>query len=424
MTANIAVINDNGIALAADSAVTIGTGEDKKTYYTQQKIFRLGANHAVGIMVYNNHEFMEIGWEIIINEYSKAVNNAIEKDKKPFGSLKGYADYFLKVFLPAFKYISDDAQKEFIKRVSRIFFGQLYHNYNDAISAKYKSNEPTTAQKNEILSRELAAFKERSTDKEKMKEVLTEDEYKQLSPFSLSEDEFKNYRGIIEKELIKTFHDISMEKRLKDDIMYFIFVKKKKKLNFAQFMDLYSGVVFAGYGAQELFPAVVEFKLCGITGKKVLFYSYEFESSAVSSSHIIPTDWHEGIDAFVDGIDPDYKKWVNSRLDVLIEKIAKISGNDHCDKFKELKKDFIDDMKNYEEDHFSIPALGIIASLPKSELAGMAEALVNLASLRRHISGESENAGGPVDVALITKRDGFVWIKKKHLFHGLPGKVN
>ncbi|MEA1995293.1 MAG: hypothetical protein U9N18_03965 [Campylobacterota bacterium] len=29
---------------------------------------------------------------------------------------------------------------------------------------------------------------------------------------------------------------------------------------------------------------------------------------------------------------------------------------------------------------------------------------------------ESETAGGPIDVAVISKGDGFIWIKRKHYF--------
>ena len=54
--------------------------------------------------------------------------------------------------------------------------------------------------------------------------------------------------------------------------------------------------------------------------------------------------------------------------------------------------------------------------LPKDELAAMAEALVNLTKFRRRISQDRETVGGPIDVAVITKGDGFVWIKRKHYF--------
>ena len=46
----------------------------------------------------------------------------------------------------------------------------------------------------------------------------------------------------------------------------------------------------------------------------------------------------------------------------------------------------------------------------------MAESLVNLISLKRKVSLQAETVGGAVDVAVVSKRDGFVWIKKKHYF--------
>jgi len=46
----------------------------------------------------------------------------------------------------------------------------------------------------------------------------------------------------------------------------------------------------------------------------------------------------------------------------------------------------------------------------------MAEALVELTSLKRKVSMEAETVGGPTDVAVISKGDGFIWIRRKHYF--------
>jgi len=54
--------------------------------------------------------------------------------------------------------------------------------------------------------------------------------------------------------------------------------------------------------------------------------------------------------------------------------------------------------------------------LLKDELAAMAEALVNLTKFKRRVSTARETVGGPIDVAVITKGDGFVWVKRKHYF--------
>ncbi len=58
----------------------------------------------------------------------------------------------------------------------------------------------------------------------------------------------------------------------------------------------------------------------------------------------------------------------------------------------------------------------MIEFLPKQDLGYMAESLVNLTAFKRKISNDSETVGGPIDVAIISKGDGFVWVKRKHYF--------
>jgi hypothetical protein len=63
-----------------------------------------------------------------------------------------------------------------------------------------------------------------------------------------------------------------------------------------------------------------------------------------------------------------------------------------------------------------------VAFLPVAELASMAESLVNLTSFKRRITMVAETVGGPVDVAVISKGDGFIWIKRKHYFEAEPNQ--
>jgi len=46
----------------------------------------------------------------------------------------------------------------------------------------------------------------------------------------------------------------------------------------------------------------------------------------------------------------------------------------------------------------------------------MAESLVSLTSLKRKVSGSPGIHGGAIEVAVISKRDGLVWIRKKPYF--------
>ena len=52
MTAELIVMNKNGLALAADSAVTISSGTGPaKIYNTANKLFALSKYHPIGVMV-------------------------------------------------------------------------------------------------------------------------------------------------------------------------------------------------------------------------------------------------------------------------------------------------------------------------------------------------------------------------------------
>lgn len=58
----------------------------------------------------------------------------------------------------------------------------------------------------------------------------------------------------------------------------------------------------------------------------------------------------------------------------------------------------------------------MIEFLPKQDLAYMAESLVNLTAFKRKVSNDNETVGGAIDVAIISKGDGFIWVKRKHYF--------
>ena len=87
MTTEIAVMNKGAIALAADSAVTIGAGN--MFYNTANKLFALSKYNPVGIMVYSNAEFMGYPIDVIIKEYRKKLGN------NTYDTLKEYWDNFL-----------------------------------------------------------------------------------------------------------------------------------------------------------------------------------------------------------------------------------------------------------------------------------------------------------------------------------------
>ena len=72
--------------------------------------------------------------------------------------------------------------------------------------------------------------------------------------------------------------------------------------------------------------------------------------------------------------------------------------------------------QEYKDINFVEPIISVVAILPKDELALMAESLVNLTMFKQKMSIGTETVGGPIDVAVVSKGDGFVWIKRKYYF--------
>ena len=85
MTTLVSILNKRAAVIAADSAVTFSNQTDEiKTYNSANKIFRLSEYHPVGIMIYNNAEFMGTPWDIIIKLYRKQLG------KKNLNTLKDF----------------------------------------------------------------------------------------------------------------------------------------------------------------------------------------------------------------------------------------------------------------------------------------------------------------------------------------------
>jgi len=389
MTAEVAVINSLGVAIAADSAVTIGN----KTYYTQQKIFNLSNKHSVGIMVYGSSDFMYVDWEIIINEYNKALGDRV------LDTLEEYAKYLL-VFLRDFKYVDTD-QKLFLSAISGGFFEEIKEGCENEISENHKDQEINKALQNKILSGEI---KKAKTHLENNEDYV-----------GFKDDGFvRENRAIIAEEVVKIFPEIN--DKLKEELID-LFLSDIRKIEIAPWWRYRSGIVFAGYGDKEIFPSSVDFALYGKLGENILHNTFNITNTTC----IFPFSQPNVINSFIRGMDPDFRDMIDNELDALTAKVTDITGKKHSEDVGKLIKELKDKIQTFQDEKYKDPVVDLVRSMPKSNLAEMAEALVNLTGLRQRVSTEEQTVGGPTDVALITKTDGFVWIKKKQIFHDIQG---
>jgi hypothetical protein len=69
VTAEIAILNRSAVALAADSAVTLGVRGQQKIYNSVDKLFQLTLNEPVGIMIFGGAEYMGVPIETAIKKF-------------------------------------------------------------------------------------------------------------------------------------------------------------------------------------------------------------------------------------------------------------------------------------------------------------------------------------------------------------------
>ena len=90
---------------------------------------------------------------------------------------------------------------------------------------------------------------------------------------------------------------------------------------------------------------------------------------------------------------------------------------DELDKCKEDSRNkFRRSVYNYMYYTHNIPMRRVVGMLPLDELADLAETLIYMESLKERVTLPEESVSGPIDVAVISKNDGFIWIKRKHYF--------
>lgn len=115
-------MNKRGIALAADSAVTVrdGDGARKKIYYTAEKLFSLAPDLPVAIMTYGPADIMGVPWETVVKVYAQKL------DGRRFDTLSAYARDFLAFIEGATWLFSPEMQTQWVRSLAHSVWDGLY----------------------------------------------------------------------------------------------------------------------------------------------------------------------------------------------------------------------------------------------------------------------------------------------------------
>ena len=389
MTAEVAIMNTNGIALAADSAVTLGNG---KTYNTCDKLFALSKYHPVGIMIYGSADIMGLDWEIIIKSYRDFLG------KKSFDKLSDYAGDFLN-YLSKFPYFTNSQMVRYLKSMCFEVFSKILTKFIDELHAKFDNKENIKfSQIGTVFNTVIKNLKEKIEMAEDEKQIKVDSEFIDANINEINE---------MAKIVFENYH---LSKNQIAELVNIL------KLNFQKcgWLNYPAGIVISGYGEREIYPTTCDFLVDGILGDSLIYSNYDIDQ--INDDHnasILPFSQTEMVYQFANGIEPNFSEKIQEKLETILKSLAPLINDPEEKKADAISKLLTDYMSSIIRGVYQEPIVKTVALMQISELVSMAEAMVNLTALRRHVSTDKESVGGPIDVALITKGDGFIWIKKK-----------
>lgn len=413
MTSEVAVMNRLAVALAADSAVSVSAGRHSKIYNSANKLFMLSNTHPVGIMVYSNGSLMGVPWEVLIKTFRRELGMTEHLRLEDYG--KAFMDYL------------GSQTGLFDAALERSSFLKLVQTEFDDLARK--------------IQREVQAEETTHGDeddwKEQREKIVSElvrnchDEWKNRDPHDVipagsgAQMRSESSGGIADL-VTRYFTNRAWTVSSKDAQLLFdlaeFYVEKRYIAP-----SSYTGIVVAGFGRDDFFPVLQRF---GVGD----FYKGHLKSIELDTVRISEeTPVHVGAYADSDMAGLFLKGVSTPALDFIIEHVFEsgfLIGDaaleesgvtvtpEMEDRVAERRDEILKTLVSRLQ-HFRLSAGEFetaLTHIPKDELASVAASLVNLNSFKKRISMSVESVGGPVDVAVISKGDGFIWIDRKHYF--------
>lgn len=424
MTSEVLLMNRGAVAMAADSAVTVmsGRGETHAIYQSYDKVYQLIEGAPVGIMFYNNVDIMNVPWETIIQLYGA------ERSGKRFSTVEEYAMDFL-AFVEDHKELfpQDHQDLEFYKNVA-VIYGLIADEFDREMEGLGQSApQDTRSQSSSVFSFIVGEIHEAyvnyfdDTPRPDLR-CFPADTGKKLA---------NRYRGQIEQlinslegHLAEDYPGIKISDTARNDLTEIATFTVTKNA----FFEGYTGLVFAGFGEREKFPAMVSYHTGGVFNG-ILKRAEDRQSQVEPNGGPVMMTFAQDkmIYTFLTGIDRDFRQYLfleTLRLThhLVADLISGIDGLDQQDKqrlFDQYSEEnlslalstFFGKIEAYQQAIHTAPIIRALHTLPRTELAETAASLVKLNSFQQRVMQQPETVGGPVDVALISLSEGFVLIR-------------
>lgn len=403
MTSEVLVMNKRAVALAADSAVSLGQPFPVKVWPSANKLFALSKYRPVAVMVYGSASFSGFPWETVVKEYRARIG------RQRMSSVNEYADCFVDYVSDCADRMAREGEQVQAYLLARTFFADIANHVNKALQQE--------------LWEGLTEYQGKRIAADKIQEWKRDLQGNQtLGDLGLSRGRslVRRFSEQVERARDEAFKGLPLFKYSERDLLLLVAEWWTRSV-----FHNYSGIVVAGFGEDQWFPSYKSFVIEAIPGGWVKVR--EGEKGRIT--HDEPAQvaaFAQGQTAklFMNGIAPDIQTMLAGQLreffSRFLEEFPPQGSNLDAEARKaiaeELKGSFESAVMEYSRQKHSGPIVQILEKIPKEHLPEMAETLVTLTGFRQSLQPKAETVTGPTDVLLISKGDGLVWIERKHYF--------
>ena len=183
------------------------------------------------------------------------------------------------------------------------------------------------------------------------------------------------------------------------------------------------GLFFAGYGQNDAFPKFIHLDIYTVINGELKYRIKDKFDESNNGAKIVSLAQGDVIMTFCKGISEYFINYIPQKVDeIIIKKIESLQLEYTQEQIQKIKDSFrvcgketYNIIQSVSQERNVNPLLESVQLIPLPEMAILAENLINITSLKRTFSldGNQQTVGGPTDVAIISKPDGFSWIKRK-----------
>jgi hypothetical protein len=410
VTAEMAVMNREAVALAADSAATVGLPQGQKIYNTVNKLFMLSKYAPVGVMLYGNSHITGVPWETIVKEFRRELGDT------KFPLLRQYAEALL-AFLESKTTLfplEQEAQEIHANAVG--YYTQILREITKELEQLFAASSTVSNRRVQQVANKRIA--------EHLGHVEAAPDLRGY-PSSYCSRLQRTFGSQLDAAIDGVFQNFPLGSMARNRLRRLVCLLMTKQL----FPNVSSGIVIAGFGESEHFPNLIAYDTHSVLLGKVKQQVNSITTiDASTNAAICPFAQREMVDLFIEGVAPAYRQAIQVALEQFLNGLPSILAlamdatrwATHEDQIiaaiRQIVADFGEALDQFSQENHVDPILSAVAVLPKPALAEMAESLVNLTSFKRRVTMDPETVGGPIDVAVISKGDGFIWIRRKHYF--------